>query len=75
MQAWTLLALCSVFLFVVACGKQDSTASPESSSETQIQELKGPGIPPHYDGIETLNSHDVVLEEGNEQLEDKAIEE
>lgn len=56
MQIWTLIALCSFFLFGAGCGKQESTAPPESSSETQIQEIDEPGIPPHFDGPELLRS-------------------
>ena len=60
MQIWTLIALCSFFLFGAGCGKQESTAPPESSSETQIQEIEGPGILPHFDGPETLRSPGAV---------------
>ena len=38
----------------MACGKQENTALPEVSSETQIQEIEGPGISPHFDGPEIL---------------------
>ena len=66
MQTWLVIALCSFFLFGAACGTQENTAPPESSSEIQIQEIEGPGIEPHFDGPEILRGGDVAIEEGNE---------
>ena len=63
MQIWTLIALCSFFLFGAGCGKQESTAPPESSSETQIQEIDEPGIPPHFDGEVNEHMNDPATEE------------
>ena len=60
MQTWLVIALCSFFLFGAACGTQENTAPPESSSEIQIQEIEGPGILPHFDGPETLRSPGAV---------------
>ena len=73
MQIWTLIALCSFFLFGAGCGKQESTAPPESSSETQIQEIDEPGIPPHFDGPALLGSQPDA--EVNEQENPPTVEE
>ena len=56
MQALHVIALCSFFLFGTACGQHENTVPPESSDETQIQEIDEPGIPPHFDGPEALRS-------------------
>ena len=60
MQTWLVISLCGFFLFGMACGKQENTAPPEASSETQIQEIEGPGIPPHFDGPEILRPSGAV---------------
>ena len=73
MQIWTLIALCSFFLFGAGCGKQEGTAPPESSSETQIQEIDEPGIPPHFDGPALLGSQPDA--EVNEQENPPTVEE
>ena len=73
MQIWTLIALCSFFLFGAGCGKQESTAPPESSSETRIQEIDEPGIPPHFDGPALLGSQPDA--EVNEQENPPTVEE